>query len=308
MSEAKHIKKSAQNCKIPKEKLGNFDKPFNIFQQLCTPLGLMIDILINDVEISFPEPTETFHIVIFQDFQSEFALELLWVLKEETNAWSRTDYPFNTKEARALESRGWWASRLLNLANKCSDFDPSFSAPLLRWTWAMAEIKQFTLKNRFAQGIDRQKCFKNNNTTHNKLSIWENPYNHNPENDLDQPREYHLYNLFESAIRIGQLQPNDNKDRRREKELFRLQAWKPYLDALQKMNRDQQDGVGDITFPSFEIRGNSVVQKIGGRKIQPWFTPSKENISGRGRKPNPNLNNPYTIKDAALLNRILTGF
>ena len=307
MSEAKHIKKSAQNCKIPKEKLGNFDKPFNIFQQLCTPLGLMIDILINDVEISFPEPTETFHLVIFQDFQSEFALELLWVLKEETNDWSRTDYPFNTKEARALESRGWWASRLLNLANKCSDFDPSFSEPLFRWAWAMAEIKQFTLKNRFVRGIDRQKCFKNNNLTYNKLSIWENPYTCNSENDPAKPREYHLYSLFESAIRIGKIQLNDNKDRRRERELFRLQAWKPYLDALQKMNRDQRDGVGDVTFPSFEIRGNSVVQKIGGRKIQPWFALPKENISGRGKKPNPNLNNPYAVKDAALLNPVLTG-
>ena len=308
MDKAKNKKKLHHNYKENTESLINFDKPFNILNELHTPLGIVIDLLMNAVEIPFPHPRKPFHHAIFNDFQSEFIIELLWVLKEETKAWSRTDYPFNTKEARALESRGWWASRLLNLAIKCNDFDPSFPDPLICWGLAMAEIKQFTLKNRFALGIDRQNCFKNNNATHNKLSIWENPYNHNPENGLDQPREYHLYNLFESAIRIGKLQPNDNKDRRREREIFRLQAWKPYLDALQKMNRDQQNGVGDVTFPSFEIRGNSVVEKLGGRKIQPWFTPAKENISGRGRKPSQNLNNPCTVKDAALLNPILTGF
>jgi hypothetical protein len=266
------------------ENLVNFDKPFNILNELHTPLVFAIDLLMNAVEIPFPQPKESFHDAIFQEFQSEFYIELLWVLKEETKAWSRTEYPFNTKQARALESRGWWASRLLNLAVKCNDYDPSFSYPLIRWCFAMAEVKQFSLKNRFKRGVDKQTCFKNNNTVYQNLSIWENPYTYSPQNA--QTKEYHLYTLFESAIRIGKIQPEDNKNTRREKEIFRLQAWKPYVDALKNMNRDQRDGVGDVQFPSFEIRGNGVVEKAGGRKIRPWFTPPKENISGRGRKSN----------------------
>jgi hypothetical protein len=308
MDKAKNKKELDHNYKENTESLVNFDKPFNILNELHTPLGIVIDLLMNAVEIPFPHPRKPFHHAIFNDFQSEFIIELLWVLKEETRAWSRSDYPFNTKEARALESRGWWASRLLNLAIKCNDYDPSFSDPLIRWGLAMAEIKQFTLKNRFALGVDKQKCFKNNNTVYQKLSIWENPYTYSPQNDPIQPREYYLYTLFESGIRIGKIQPEDNKNTRKEKEIFRLQAWKPYVDALKNMNCDQRDGVGDVSFPSFEIRGNGVIEKLGGRKIQPWFTPPKENISGRGRKPNSNLNNPYRVSNTELLNPILTGF
>jgi hypothetical protein len=115
------------------------------------------------------------------------------------------------------------------------------------------------------------------------------------------------YKLFNSGIAIGKPLENDSEEKRKERQIFRLQAWKPHLYSIRKTNGDLRTGVEGIEFGSYETRGDAIHLKVGGRKTEVVFAPPKKNISGRGRKPKQNLNNLYPTSDTALLNQLLTG-
>ncbi len=291
-----------------RKKLVKLDKPFTISKEILnTSLGQSIVWLMNEVEPPFPNPIQPFHIAIFQQFQSEFILELMWVLKDSFPAiWRRIDYPFNTTVCRALESRGLESLRLLNLSMQCEEFDPNFTCSLVNWMFAKAEHKVSTLRKYFSQGTNKQANIESNSDMIRELKVWENPYRSEIDPSLPKKNCFYRYNLFKTAIVLGKPLSGDSRDKYAERKAFQDKAWTPYINALSAINRDERDGVENVGFYGFDLKGDSIVAQLKGRQTEPWFSPPKKNISGRGRKPNQNLNNPYPVKDTASLNQILT--
>ncbi len=233
-----------------------------------------------------PEPSKPAHEVIFQHFQAGYNFELMWVIKSQLKLWKRTDYPFNLPACRAYESGGQAMIARLNLCDAVLDSFPpdilAYNTAIPFWTRVELEAKTDSMRAAYL-GLGKRELEDELRNTIDKLKNWENPYK------PDDQFRFHSCNLIYAAIAIGKRQDCDSKQIKRERKDFVNKFWKPYIDALEKILKDSQEGVSGCKFKSFHIKGDNVVVQLSGRQIKLIYSPPKTNISNRGRNPKPKI-------------------
>ncbi len=247
---------------------------------------------------ALPDPCKEAHRDHLKRFQAASLYELIWVLKHQLKLWQRSDPPFNSRKAQAYEPSGRVLIAKLNLCEACLDYIPDISARsigvadfakmatkilpgesaiLHLWRLVCLESKLSALMELGNQ--ETQKQYNKNETKFiQKLSNWENPYR------SDDPFRIHSYNLINAAITIGKYQAGDGRELMKVRKEFQNRVWTPYLIALRQRQIAIRDGVGDVLFRSFEVKGDALICKIGGRQRKTVFAPPKKNLSNRGRK------------------------
>ncbi len=238
-----------------------------------------------------PEPAKEAHEELFTHLQEGYVTGLMWVLKDRLKLWARTDYPFNTLDFQAYESKGAVMTARLNLCEAVLDYGliKLPYSPLSLWYRIEIEQKALSFGRTFFSKSTKQEILKSRRSMVAKLAAWENPYK------LDDRLEHHNFNLFSAAIAIGKPQPDDSKKLRKQRKDFRNKAWQPLLKALRWRIRDIEKGVEvdnsteKVAFKAVQIRGESLIAMIDGKNFEVIYSPPKKNLSNRGVKTNISL-------------------
>lgn len=242
---------------------------------------------LSSIEI-IPETPKGAHIAMFLYFQSGFVYELMWFLKDRLKLWTRTEYPFNTVECLAFESKGAVMTALLNLCEAVMDYGliKLPYSPLTLWYRIQKERKIAKFGKPLFSKETKQKELEVERSIITQLTKWENPYK------PDEPQMQHNFNLFNMAIAIGKPQPDDNDELKKKRREFRVKAWQPLLKALRWQAKDTDKGVQiegstqKASFKALQIQGDNLIAVVDGKKIKLIYSPSKKNLSNRGVKAN----------------------
>lgn len=211
------------------------------------------------------------------------------VVRFETKAYTRSEFPFNSPGHREREKFGYYLHHKAELCYGIFDAMAEFGNTVTShysdfvelWLRAVEEEWRWEINNPI---FDKQKDISRRMEIVKRLKRWDNPYSPNSPNDHELK---HNFNLIEAAISIAKPGKEGNKDIRQRREIFRDYYWVPYISALQDSTQelrkfgfamvDQEQGFAysnQKRTPGQPARKklyprNIPVQKLGGRGIKP---------------------------------------